>query len=331
MLSKGLRISFTRRLSGRVPRPILRLWYDPKTETSRLRGPLWVLLQTIDQCNGACAVCPSKIEAGSAPNLMDENLYLRILEELHAAGNLRGLVLMHQNEPLLDKSLSTRISQAKQVLGSGVSVLIVTNGSLLTEERIDELLEAGVDEVHVSIDAINEKTFHAVRTGLDYATVIQNTRTLLDRSKSGQVVVRFLKQRANKGEERGFAQYWRSLGAYVSISEASNRAGTLQEFEQVSRNSARLRSHNKRKGFQPFMQVCTAPFLRLSILWDGRVPACCEDWLNRVILGDLSSQSLESVWNGEAMNLHRRLLWQGLYDERMGCGDCSIRLGIGEH
>lgn len=332
MLSKETSEFLTRKLSGRVPRPIVRLWYDPKTRSSRLRGPLWVLLQTVDRCNGACTPCPSKTAHDGAPNLMDNELYLRILDELQAADSLRGLVLMHQNEPLLDPDLPKRIQLAKQVLVPRIPVLTVTNGSLLNSQRINELVEAGVDEVHVSIDAISESTFRKVRPGLDYGTVVANTHALLDRSRTGQVTVRFLKQRANIGEEKEFAVYWRTHGAHVSISEASNRAGTVQEFKQVSRECGRvLLSGNHRSLMRPFPMVCTAPFLRLSILWDGRIPACCEDWLNRVIVGDLSSQSLETIWHGEPMNHHRRLLWSGQYDERVGCGICSIRLGVGEH
>jgi MoaA/NifB/PqqE/SkfB family radical SAM enzyme len=332
MLGKRIRLSLTRKLNNCVPRPVVRLWYDPKAGTSRLRGPLWVLLQTVDRCNGVCTACPSKAATGGAPNLMDEGLYLHILDELRAAGNLRALVIMHQNEPLMDQSLPTRIRQAKQILGPGVSVLTVTNGSLLTPRRIDELLEAGVDEVHVSIDAVCETTFREVRSGLDYATVAENTRALLDRSKAGQVTVRFLKQRANEGEEKEFTQYWRARGAHVSLYEVANRAGTVREFERLSRNSGSLALKGRRRGLmRAFAPVCTTPFLRLSVLWDGRVGACCEDWLNRVIVGDLSSQSLSAVWHGEPMNRHRRLLWAGRYDEIASCRECSIRFGVGQH
>jgi radical SAM protein with 4Fe4S-binding SPASM domain len=263
---------------------------------------------------------------------MDEGLYLSILDKLRAAGSLRALVIMHQNEPLMDRSLPTRVRQAKQILGPGVSVLTVTNGSLLTPWRIDELLEAGVDGVHVSIDAVCEATFCEVRPGLDYATVIENTRALLDRSKAGQVTVRFLKQRANVGEEKEFTQYWRALGAHVSIYEAANRAGSLREFERVSRHGGRQALNNRRRGLiRTFAPMCTAPFLRLSVLWDGRVGACCEDWSNRVIVGDLSKQSLAAVWQGERMNRHRHMLWTGRYHESPSCRDCSIRFGIGQH
>ena len=133
---------------------------------------------------------------------MDDELYLRILQDIRKAGSLRVFPLMLQNEPLMDSDLSRRVRRAKETLGKRALVCTVTNGSLLTPRRADELLKAGLDTLCVSIDAACEETYRVVRPGLDFSRVVANVNAVLRRTRRTRVIVRFLKQRANQGEER---------------------------------------------------------------------------------------------------------------------------------
>ena len=45
--------------------------------------------------------------------------------------------------------------------------------------------------------------------------------------------------------------------------------------------------------------VCPRPFMQMYITWNGLVAQCCSDYLCRHVMGDLNTQSLEEVWNGE--------------------------------
>jgi len=254
---------------------------------------------------------------------MEEGLYLRILDGLRRAGSVRVFTLMLQNEPLIDQELATRVRQAKELLGRKAQIMTVTNGSLLTPQRIDELREAGLDEVYVSIDAVCEETYRTVRPGLDFNTVVNNVHALLRRSGPMRVTCRFLRQAANAGEEREFARYWRSNHASVGMLSMSNRAGSLAAFEKLrGEERPTLARRLLRLAGRPRLR-CNLPFLRLSVLVDGRVVLCCHDWRRHVIFGDMSRQSLPEVWNGALMKHHRRLLWTGRYDESPVCRDCS--------
>ena len=66
-----------------------------------------------------------------------------------------------------------------------------TNASMLTEQKSTDLLEAGLDEMMLSIDSIDKDTYQQMRVGLDFETVIQNIRTFFrvrDRIKADVVV-----------------------------------------------------------------------------------------------------------------------------------------------
>jgi len=301
------------------------LHYDPIARASRLSGPLALQVQTVDRCNATCPACPYRAPAGghAPPRLMPEGLYLRILDGARRAGSVLTFVLMLQNEPLLDPDLAQRVRQARHSLGRRTRVITVTNGSLLTTSRVGQLVDAGLDEVCVSIDAVSEETYRAVRRGPKFARVVENVHALLRRRGRTRVVVRFLRQRANEGEQRQFVRHWRSRGARVETLPMSNRAGTLARFAQLRRRQrGALRSGLGRLRAR-FALACTRPFLHLAILTDGRVLVCCDDWAHRVIVGDLSRQSLSEVWNGDPINHHRQLLWTRQYDQSPLCRNCS--------
>jgi len=289
-----------------------------------------LLLQTVDRCNGRCIMCPySSLGKTGPPNLMEDRLYLHILHQARRAGTLRSVVLMLQNEPLLDCRLGKRVRMAREALGNRVRIGLVTNGSLLTEQRVEELIDNGVERIEVSLDAYDERTYGAIRQGLDFAQVVENIRKLLQHPRRPDVTVRFLRLQRNKAEERDFVRYWRPQGARVYIMHPSNRAGALEGFERLAPLVEPALSTRIRAAFGRFLPCCMLPFASLSVFWDGRVPLCCQDWGPKDIIGDLSRQSLHAVWQGEPMRHYRHLLCAHRTEESTVCRDCSVVSGQG--
>jgi MoaA/NifB/PqqE/SkfB family radical SAM enzyme len=253
---------------------------------------------------------------------MDPVLYTRILDELRKTGTAHSLLLMLQNEPLLDPDLAGRVREAKEILGRKVQVAVITNGSLLSSSRIDELLDAGIDRLDISIDAYREETFQKIRKGLDFSKVIRNMHSLIGRNRRAQIWVRFLKQRANAGEEREFAQYWKSKGANVFIFPLDNRVGWLGDYTQMKVAPGTTRRYIKAI-WSSLLAPCVLPFIYLNVLWDGRVILCCRDWVPKDTVGDLSHQSVPEIWNSESINRYRHLLWTRRIEDSLVCRDCS--------
>jgi radical SAM protein with 4Fe4S-binding SPASM domain len=286
-----------------------------------------VQIQTIDRCNASCIMCPYSFSSHPGPaNLMDEGLYTRILQDLGRSGTLRSVCLMLQNEPLLDRRLPWQVRQVKAILGEKTKAVTVTNGALLTPERIGELKESGIDYVAVSIDASREESFKTIRPGLEFSTVVENTRNLIEILGGRRVGVKFLPQRANEGEEEDFFRYWKSLGASVSLDTMTNRAGALDEFERMRISRPGITKRIGHRILNRLIPSCPLSFTSMSILWDGRVTMCCHDWEPRDAVGNLSSQTVDEVWNGEKMNHYRHLLWSGRAAESTICRDCSLSL-----
>jgi len=313
--------------------------YDPNSRYSKLKGPLFVQIQTVDSCNASCLMCPYSIQKRKEQtNHMDDMLYTKILTDLKKTGTVKVFSPMLQSEPLLDPHIVNRIRQAKNILGQDVVVGIVTNGSLLTPKLTQSLVEAGIDRIEISIDAVDIATFKNVRPGISFSKVIDNTEKILALHSNVQVVVRFLIHAENMGQESEFKRYWRARGADVLFTPVVNRAGFVTDFEKFKRSYSMFSFKHLKKGLwrlsvrfylgirEPVL--CVLPFSWLYILLDGRVVLCCHDWGPLDTVGNLQTQTVEQVWNGEKMNKYRHILWTGKYADSPVCRDCSVVNGM---
>ena len=114
------------------------------------------------RCNLECAHC--YIAAGpreSAATELDTAACLAIVDQLLAV-NPAPLIILSGGEPLLRQDLA---EIAHYATVSGATVVVGTNGTLLTEERIAGLKQAGVRGVAVSVDSLRPSYHDNFRHG----------------------------------------------------------------------------------------------------------------------------------------------------------------------
>ncbi len=298
----------------------------------KIKGPLRVQIQTINGCNADCLMCPyGKSSGKGSMQVMEDELYTKILKELERSGSTLNLTFMLQNEPFLDRDLAFRVQKARELLGPRTSIAIVTNGSMLTVKRIDEIIRAGVDFIDISIDAYTEETYKKIRPGLDFQAVTHNARLLLQRRNNAHISVRFLRLPQNRSEEDSFKRFWKALGADVRFCLTTNRAGSVENFDQIRLTE----SNNFRKKLtillRGFIPPCHDPFHSLNVLWDGRVILCCHDWSPRDVIGNLQENSLSQIWSSHNFNHYRNLLMNWRWKESQVCHDCSVVTDLQEN
>jgi MoaA/NifB/PqqE/SkfB family radical SAM enzyme len=79
--------------------------------------------------------------------------------------HLESLVLNGVGEPLIDRRMEDFIRRAKKSMPAGSWVGFQSNGMLLDEKRAFSLVEAGLDRICISADALNPDTFRKIRRG----------------------------------------------------------------------------------------------------------------------------------------------------------------------
>jgi radical SAM protein with 4Fe4S-binding SPASM domain len=132
--------------------------------------PVCVYLETTNRCNLLCTTCPRTYEELEPPADMSWALFTSIVDQIP---DLQRAVLHGVGEPMLVKNLPKMVRYLKD---RGTYVLFNTNGTVLNERNGRALIEAGLDELRVSLDAANAKSFRAIR-GKDYfARILKNVR-----------------------------------------------------------------------------------------------------------------------------------------------------------
>jgi MoaA/NifB/PqqE/SkfB family radical SAM enzyme len=138
--------------------------------TIAAREPVCLYLETTNRCNLLCTTCPRTYETLEPEADMSWELFTHIVDQFP---DIARVVLHGVGEPMLVKALPRMIRYLK---ARGVYVLFNTNGTVLTAKKGRELCETGLDELRVSLDAADARTFIQVR-GKDYFNrIVRNVR-----------------------------------------------------------------------------------------------------------------------------------------------------------
>ncbi len=141
------------------------------------RPPVCLYLEVTNRCNLLCTTCPRTFEDLEPAVDMSWELFTRIVDQVP---DLARAVLHGVGEPMMVRDLPRMVRHLK---ARGVHVLFNTNGTLLDERRGRELVEAGLDELRISLDAAEPRAFKLVR-GVDaFERIVENVKAFTARQR----------------------------------------------------------------------------------------------------------------------------------------------------
>ena len=295
------------------------------------------------RCNLECAHC--YIAAGpdtGATGELSTAECLRITDEILAL-NPAPMFIFSGGEPLLRNDLTTL---ARHAVKRGATVVVGTNGTLLTDAKIEELKAAGVTGVAVSVESL-EATYHdRFRRGHGS---LQATLDAVDRLARHRLdfVVQTTLTRGNHAEIARLADWAAERGAVAFNAfflVAAGRGARLMdlapsEYETLLEELVDL--HIRHLGRMMVRAKCAPQFMRLvharaplspilhystrcpcgvqycRVTPDGKLTAC--PYMPEPA-GDLRAQSFDEVWTGAP-------LFRALRGGQLGgrCGRCEYR------
>jgi len=307
-------------------------------------------------CNLRCAMCLVRYRppVNKVTGALPLELYGRLLDEIPG---LRRLTLQGLGEPLLSPYLLDMVRLAKR---RGIAVGFNSNATLLSRSRADELVAAGLDWLHVSLDGARAGTYEAIREGADFDKVVANLAGLVaaKRAVGGDkpwIRVVFVAMRRNVAElpelvelmgrvgvqevrvqnlahdfadtpDDGPYQGIRDYTAAEALWTGADRAATAEAFGRA-RTAAGAHGLELRL---PHLDTvtggarCTWPWDAAYVTSAGIVQPCCmvmgDD---RVALGDLRTETFPHIWAGPAYREFRARLASD--DDPPGvCRGCAL-------
>jgi hypothetical protein len=247
---------------------------------------------------------------------MDDALYERLAAEIiDHAGHVERVSLYRDGEPLLDPAMPERIRALKQ--GGVKEVMLSSNVSLLTPDKGEALLRAGLDTMILSVDSLDPETYAEIRVGLDLDTVLRNARkfiALRDRIRpETRIRMRMIRQESNYDEWPAYQRYWAdklSARDRVYFNNINNWGGQLKTFKAVSRS------------YEPNLP-CVALWSLLVVFAGGEVPYCNVDYNNTRPTGNLAGATIAELWRSQTMQDKRRAHLAGRKRENPLCETCN--------
>lgn len=279
-------------------------------------------IETTNACNAACHMCPI-LEMERPKGFMSDETWSKIVAELADQPPLRRVILHVMGEPLLHPSFTTFVKVLREE-APHQPVEFSTNGSLLTEKAVQAFIEAGVEQINFSLDAMSPETHAKIRKGLNFQKVIANLEMLIKTmAASGKakpkILIQLIKMDINKDEWEEFSTRWTKFAAKhrfleVYIKEQWSWGGHLDS------GQARM---EEAKAFLSL--PCSFPFDQLDVYWDGRVGFCCLDEDVDLKVGDLADSTLEQIWHSSELEAIRKRFRKGDFSG-LRCAGCGERL-----
>lgn len=278
------------------------------------KQPLQLLhIEVTNYCNAACIMCPNPTMTRIKAFMNDEIYNQSILQA--ASSGIKTISIVSIGEPFLDKKLASRVQAAKKL---GLKVIVSTNGSLLKPQIANDIINSGLDELHISIDGHTKQTYESIRIGLNFDQVLSNVRQFMHARKAShnkhpKVMIRCVGLKQNQNELKSFQKFWHNIVDDCIVSHTHDWAGGVSKNFRGAFHSATLRR-----------VPCRLIWKELMVHHDGTVIACCHDYEGTLKVGDIKHQPLTEIWNGKQLFLLRQAHLSRNLSGLPTCAKCHV-------
>lgn len=281
-----------------------------KKTLRRTAFPTNVTIESIAKCNYGCQMCPI-LKLDRPRGAMSFEIFRKVADEIARENPATGLWFAYMGEPLLLGDGLIRLMEYAKQKGL-TNTHLSTNASLLTLEMAHKVLASGVDEVILSMDADTEETYKQIRIGGVFQEVVENVEGILrlrnQMKATTRLIAQFVVMPENEGELEPFKQRWLRQGATVKVRP---KLGWGLAYE-----SECLTLPDSARDFPcPWLMRTTV------IQWDGRYAQCDADFNAEFSPGNIQTQTIKQVWNGE-LAVRRERHWALDFDFEP-CRNCK--------
>ncbi len=284
-----------------------RRWIENPTNQIVEAFPIHLDIEATNRCNLRCTFCDklpylSPDEFGD----IDWNLFRRIIDE-GKEHRLCSVKFSYRGEPLLHSRLPDMVAYAQK---AGIlDIYFNTNAMLLTERKIHELLDAGLNRISISMEGTEPEPFEKERLGAKFDVIVRNIDRLLDmRARRG---ITYPKVRIQTVAFPGldlatYTRYWKNHADEVAA---------------VDYKAAETRQ----TGLECSDWACPQLWQRMTIEWDGTIIPCNNDDYRHLSPGNVHDLSIADAWLHPKVASARRLHQNGRSHQVKACNGCPWR------
>ena len=269
--------------------------------------PLSLAVEVTNICNADCTFCGYQYQE-RPKTVMPANLFKSIIDEYSALGGGDLRLTPVVGDSLVDKGFVEKVRYARSKPNIE-KITIVTNAILLTREKFEALVEAGLNDFSISISGLDAAEYERVYRKDQFAEIFKNLLEI-----SGSAYFQRVKMFVSLRTDRIFPQFAKNY------KELRRRGFIMQRIGLYDNWGGRIKSADL-TGFMFVKPNRTRKNIPCSVLYDGptvfaggQMTACsCRD-LNansELSLGRFQEVGLQAPWRDGQMEKLRKQFKEG--------------------
>lgn len=260
--------------------------------SSMMQFPKILRIEPASSCNFRCIHCPTGLDLNPSLGIMSEDTFNKIYEKI-SKYSFKVIVLYHGGEPFLNRNFIKIVTKLKPLANT---IKTVTNGSLLNDSLIEQIIDSGIDIVEFSLDGVSPEENDKIRVGGNFQKIAENIKKL--------IVLRNSRNLKKPQIYISNAQIPSSIHQLDSIQVPQYLQDTFREVcddiqyklvyvmswpgMTINPQPAKLESN-----------YCDHIVNTFTIRWNGDVVPCCFDLINMMVMGNVVTEEIENIWNNE--------------------------------
>lgn len=250
-------------------------------------------IELTNRCNAQCTFCPRDqtpdqgfMSFDTFKKSVERALELDTIPKFHFAG---------QGEPTLHPQLP---EFAEYMASMGLEFGFTTNGSLLTQELSQRILDARVSHIVFSISDLGDdyEEVYALSFDVTRANILRFLDMNEAAGKPARIQVSLVAHDLNRSKLDKYKAFWAEAGVDEFLHyEQTNRGGAcdyglyfVDNDRFVDEAAGVLEANN-------LTHVCGVPFVMLFVGWNGQYYLCCNDYRKLTPLGSVFDYSIEQM------------------------------------
>jgi len=272
--------------------------------------PIFAKIEITRRCNLDCEMC-YRHALGSIPNDMTLKQFKQIIDKT----NFKRIATHGYGEPLIHPDFLEMMQYCQK---KGVKTMLVTNGTLFTEELALGYLKTNPVSITFSIDSPHKEQYEKIRRGASFDRVMKNLKFIADNRGNTKVRVHMTVWKENYKTVPEMKRLCKNMDIELGIADI-----TYSYDFKKSREKNSVRNEMPKNEYRK----CYLPWLSTYIDVEGDVYPCTDN-LNWK-LGSIYEKSMKEIYNSEKMRKFRELSVTGKNENCVKCsawapGDCPI-------
>jgi MoaA/NifB/PqqE/SkfB family radical SAM enzyme len=256
-------------------------------ETVAVPDQTWMRICTV--CDLQCPFCERQHVRPIDSGYMDLEKFKNFASKMTG---MRRVHLFGLGEPFLNKRFFEYLEICHQ---QGVEASTTTHGMHLDESLARRLIDSGIEELAVSMDAPHSELFNRLRKGADFAVVCENVRRMVKlKDKMGAVAPDLLiccaLSTENVDEMAGMVEMTHFMGVNrivfsdLTVTTPEHTKYSVTGSKRVDANLEKAKEKGKETGVKvEYFQQNTGPWIDNDIHIQGIPHGCAMAWTNLVV------------------------------------------------